>query len=88
LFSQAAAMRMIGEDSQRLAIKLGAFAALAPNQVEPQQRRPPPGTVPLDALPGKRPATLSEEQVPDAPLQKADVAPQHETVVRRIFTRE
>jgi hypothetical protein len=31
---------------------------------------------------------LVDEQAPDAPLQKAEVSPEHEALVRRIFTRD
>jgi hypothetical protein len=43
--------------------------------------------VPFEAA-RQAPPSLSDEQIPDAPLQKVDVAPEHETLVRRIFTRE
>ena len=87
LFGEAAAARMGGRESQKLPLKLGAFSAMAPNQVEPQRQAPPVGAVPFEAAP-QAPPSLSEEQVPDAALQKADVAPEHEALVRRIFTRE
>lgn len=87
LFSAQAGVRVGGRESQRLAIKLGALTAMAPNQLEPQRQSPPVGELPVSA-PRNAPPALSDEQIPDAPLQKADVAPEHETLVRRVFTRE
>lgn len=81
--------RAMGDRKQALSIKLGAFAALAPSQVEPQRQVPPVGAVTTVASPGgSPPAELTDAQVPDAPLHKADVGPEHEAVVRRIFTRD
>jgi len=88
LFGSAADARKVGAGSQNVSIRLGAFAALAPSQVEPQRRQPPTGEpVPSGASAASQPP-LADEQVADAPLQKAEVAPQHEAVVRRIFTRD
>jgi hypothetical protein len=87
LFGEQMVARAAGNESQRMAIKLGAFTAMAPNNTEPQQP-PPPGQMPVAAAGHNQPPALSEEQIPDAPQQKVDVAPEHETVVRRIFTRE
>jgi hypothetical protein len=87
LFGEQMVARAAGNESQRMAIKLGAFAATAPNNSEPQPP-PPPGQLPVAAAGHNPPPALSEEQIPDAPQQKVDVAPEHETVVRRIFTRE
>ena len=70
-------------------IKLGAFAAHAP---EPDRTaattRRPARCRPPAAPPWRRSPPLADEQIPDAPLQKADVAPEHEAMVRRIFTRD
>jgi hypothetical protein len=72
-----------------MAIKLGAFAAAAPQQAEPQRRRGPPVAVSATSAGGNtRLPDIAAEQAPDAALQKLDVAPEHEAFVRRIFTRE
>ena len=71
-----------------MAIKLGAFAAAAPHQAEPQRRT---GPVPSTAMRGDGDAPVPDlalAQAPDAALHKLDVAPEHESIVRRIFTRE
>jgi len=78
-----------GAAAKPMAIKLGAFSAAAPQQVEPQHRPSSP-TLVSESSDGRhaRLADLSAEQRPDAALQKLDVAPEHEAFVRRIFTRE
>lgn len=87
LFSKEGSSGTGERESPSLPLKLGAFAAMQPSQVEPQ-RHLPPNSVPFTAGDRGAPPPLSDEQIPDAPLQKADVAPEHEAVVRRIFTRE
>lgn len=79
--------RMAKGESGTMTVKLGAFSAMQPSQLEPQ-RQPPVEAVPHGGAPASAPPPLSEEQIPDAPLQKTDVAPEHEAVVRRIYTRE
>jgi hypothetical protein len=87
LFSKERNPGMPVRESLTMPLKLGAFAAMQPSQVEPQ-RQPPANSLPFASGGVGAPARLAEEQIPDAPLQKADVAPEHEAVVRRIFTRE
>ena len=88
LFGSAVGARKVGAGGQNVSIRLGAFSALAPSQVEPQRHPPPIGEpVPGAATASSQPP-LADEQVADAPLQKAEVAPQHEALVRRIFTRD
>lgn len=87
LFSKEGNPGMIGRESPSMPLKLGAFAAMQPSRVEPQ-RQPPTNSLPFSSGGRGAPPPLSDEQIPDAPLQKADVAPEHEAVVRRIFTRE
>ena len=43
LFGSASGARLGGTASESLSIKLGAFAAMAPSQVEPQRQTPPVG---------------------------------------------
>jgi hypothetical protein len=87
LFSKDGGLGMTGRESPSMPLKLGAFAAMQPSQVEPQ-RQPPTNPLAFSSGGLGAPPPLSDEQIPDAPLQKADVAPEHEAVVRRIFTRE
>jgi hypothetical protein len=88
LFGNAPGARMAGSEAPNLGIKLSAFGALNAGQAEPQHDTPPPGSAGV-GLPGHASSpALTDEQVPDAPLQKAEVAPEHEAVVRRIFTRD
>jgi hypothetical protein len=84
--SEPTAVGVTGE-SRALPIKLGAFATLASNQQEPQR----PGAVPEVGRPAPHDSSsvpLTDDQMPDAALQKADIAPQHEAAVLRIFTRD
>jgi hypothetical protein len=88
LFGTQASNHLLGSGSQNLSIKLGAFSGMAPSQVEPQRQAPPVGDLTVSGAAHSVPPPLPDEQIPDAPLQKADVAPQHEALVRRIFTRD
>ena len=88
LFGNQAGSRLLGSESQNLSIKLGAFSGMAPSQVEPQRQAPPVNDLTVSGATHNVPPPLPDEQIPDAPLQKADVAPQHEALVRRIFTRD
>lgn len=72
---------------QNLPVALGAFSTIAPSRVEPQHQAPPVGDA-AGASATHAPPPLPDEQIPDAPLQKAEVAPEHETLIRRIFTRD
>jgi hypothetical protein len=77
------------KQAQALPIKLGAFTTMAPSQVEPQRPAPPLSTLTgASATHADSTAQLSDAQVPDAPLHKTDVAPEHEAIIRRIFTRD
>ena len=88
LYGTETGARLAGSESQNLAIKLGTFAAMAPSEIEPQRHAPPVSDLTVGPAGHGDPAPLAEEQIPDAPLQKADVAPEHEALVRRIFTRD
>jgi hypothetical protein len=89
LFTGHAPARAASNGEHALALKLGGLQGVAPSQSEPQRGSPPP-------LPGEARGIaaprgdmmLSEQQVPDAPLHKAVVSPEHEVIVRRIFTRD
>ncbi len=87
LFGNESGARLGGIGSESLSIKLGAFTAMAPSQVEPQRQMPPAGNLPVGRA-DRSAAPPADEQIADAPLQKADIAPEHEALVRRIFTRD
>jgi hypothetical protein len=88
LFGSLASARPANGGTQNVSIKLGTFTALAPSQVEPQRHMPPIAQPVLGPAGQTAPQPLADEQVADAPLQKAEVAPEHEALVRRIFTRD
>jgi hypothetical protein len=88
LFGTMADARPANNGTQSVSIKLGTFATLAPSQAEPQRHAPPGGQPVLGSAGSAAPQPLADEQVADAPLQKAEVAPEHEALVRRIFTRD
>lgn len=77
-----------GAEAKPMPIKLGAFAAAAQQHGEPQRRDGPISQAVMTSA-GRGPAAdLALAQAPDAALQKLDLAPEHESIVRRIFTRE
>jgi len=88
LFGGAIGASPLASGTQKVSIKLGALGAASPSQMEPQRQEPPiaPGAANFasrSAIPA-----LANEQTPDAALQKAEVAPEHEALVRQIFTRD
>jgi hypothetical protein len=89
LFAEATQGAAGGDaEAKPMPIKLGAFAAAAPQHGEPQRRDAPVGHAVMTSA-GRGPAPdLAVAQAPDAALQKIDLAPEHESIVRRIFTRE
>jgi hypothetical protein len=72
--------------SQNLAVTLGALSTVAPSGAEPQRQDSPVGDA--AGADAHAPPSPADEQIPDAPLQKAEVAPEHEALIRRIFTRD
>jgi hypothetical protein len=72
--------------SQNVAVSLGALSTVAPSGAEPQRQDFPVGDA--AGADAHAPASPADEQIPDAPLQKAEVAPEHEALIRRIFTRD
>ncbi|MDX2169926.1 MAG: hypothetical protein SF182_22845 [Deltaproteobacteria bacterium] len=77
-----------GAEAKPMPIKLGAFAAAAPQRAEPQRRNGPVSQVAMTSAGRAAAPDLALAQAPDAALQKLDLAPEHESIVRRIFTRE
>jgi hypothetical protein len=88
LFRGHASARAGNNGEHALALKLGALQGAAPSQSEPQRGSPPVSGEArgIPAPPGGM--MFAEQQVPDAPLHKAVVSPEHEVIVRRIFTRD
>jgi hypothetical protein len=56
--------------------------------MESQRQAPPISTGAANIASHNVLPPLAEEQTPDAALQKAEVAPEHEALVRQIFTRD
>ncbi len=72
-----------------MAIKLSAITGVSPSQTEPQRRNQdvPAAAANASRTGGSLP-TLADEQLADVTMQQLDVGPEHEGIVRRIFTRE
>ncbi|MGH7786792.1 MAG: hypothetical protein ACRERC_07990, partial [Candidatus Binatia bacterium] len=86
--AQPAPAPRAGEGAEPMPLKLNTFASVAPSHQAPQRDAPPVAGQVAAARGPSGTAPLAEEQVPDAALQKADVAPEHEAIVQRIFTRD
>ena len=84
LFTAQASTDAPRDGAHPLPVALGAFSTLASSRSDPQRPEPVSGTVPRVA--SRAPLPLAQEQIPDAPLQKVDLAPEHEPLIRRIFT--
>ena len=72
-----------------MAIKLSAISGVSPSQREPQR---PSDNVPAATSSRSRDngplPDLANQQLADVAMQQLDVGPEHEAVIRRIFTRE
>jgi hypothetical protein len=88
LFGSAPGAHMGGSEAASLGIKLSAFGGVSPDQTEPQRQSPPVGLPAVGTASRTGSQQFTDEQVPDAPLQKAEIAPQHEALVRRIFSHD
>lgn len=88
LFASQSGAPLGGNGSQSVSIKLGTFTSAAPSQAEPQRQAPLVGDPTVGRASGNASPAPSDEQIPDAVLQKGDIAPEHEALVRRIFTRD
>ena len=86
LFGSAADAPAPTGGSQNLPVALGALSTLAPGGMEPRPQDAPRSDG--AAANAHAPAAPADEQIADAPLQKAEVAPEHEALIRRIFTRD
>lgn len=80
--------RLSGE-LRKFALKLTAFSSVESSQSEPQPK-PKRGEVSDVGTPASDPSApqLSERDVPDDPLHRAEIAPEHEAIVRSVFQRE
>lgn len=77
-----------GGKTAPMAIKLSAVTGVSPSQAEPQRRNDVPAAAAnASRTSGPLPA-LADDQLADATVQPLDVGPEHEGIIRRIFTRE
>jgi hypothetical protein len=70
-------------------IKLAAISGISPSQREPQRRGVESGSG--RAAPASRNAKLPDlanEQLADVTMRQLEIGPEHEAIVRRLFTRE
>lgn len=77
-----------GGKAAPMGIKLSAVSGVAPSQTEPQRRNDVPAAGANASHTGGPLPALSEEQLADATVRPLDVGPEHEAIIRRIFTRE
>jgi hypothetical protein len=84
LFAAQPSTEALPDGTHPLPVALGAFSTLASSRSDPQRPDPAGGAVPQAS--SRAPLPLAAEQIPDAPLQKVDLAPEHEPLIRRIFT--
>lgn len=88
LFAERGQQEPSGKPSQNLALKLSAFSSAAQSPSDTQPQKNVATSLPMAGGGGRTATAMSDEQVADAPVQKAEVAPEHEALVRRIFTRD
>jgi hypothetical protein len=90
LLGAAAAPRARADDgsSAPMAIKLSAITGVSPRQTEPQRRSDAPAVTADANRTGGPPPALTEEQLADATVRPLNIGPEHEGLIRRIFTRE
>ena len=85
----AGAPRLGGDKAAPMAIKLSAISGVSPSQREPQRR---PEGLPAAATNASRSSgnlpDLADEQLADVTMQQLEVGPEHEAIIRRLFTRE
>lgn len=76
-------------DAAPMAIKLSAISGVSPSQQEPQHRAAALPSAPTTGSRSSRSLPeMATQQVADAAIHKLDLGPEHEGVVRRIFTRQ
>lgn len=74
--------------TQPMAVQLGAFAVAAPQYGEPQRRGGQVESTTTASAPAGPLPDLAAAQSEDAVTQKLAIAPEHEAIVRRLFTRQ
>ncbi|MBX3023405.1 hypothetical protein KF840_00705 [bacterium] len=85
----AGSPRLESDPAAPMAIKIAAISGVSPSQTEPQRRHQ--GVTTSAAANASRTAPLPDlasEQLADATMQQLEVGPEHEAIVRRLFTRE
>jgi hypothetical protein len=89
MFGGAAQARGAAADAAPMAIKLSAISGVSPSQHEPQQHAADVPAAPTNASrTGGRLPDMATTQLADATIQKLDVGPEYEGVVRRLFARQ
>ena len=88
VLGSSAAPRGEGGQAAPVAIKLSAITGMSPSQTEPQQRGDLPAAATNASRAGGPLPALADEQLADATVRPLDVGPEHEAIIRRIFTRE
>lgn len=85
----ASAPRMEANRNAPMALHLNAISGGAPSQSEPQRRSAgvPTSTTDAGRSTGSLP-DLASEQLADATMQPLEIGPEHEAIIRRLFTRE
>lgn len=89
VLSAAGSPRLGSDPAAPMAIKIAAISGVSPSQTEPQ--RHPQSVTTSAAANARRTANLPDlanEQLTDATMQQLEVGPEHEAIVRRLFTRE
>ncbi len=89
LLAESQPQQRFSGELRKFALKLTAFSSVETSQSEPQPK-PKRGEVSDVGTPASDPSAphLSERDVPDDPLHRAEIAPEHEAIVRSVFQRE
>jgi hypothetical protein len=77
-----------GGVSSSVAVRLGAFALAPRHDAEPQTRPPRAGSITGGTDSASPPPSPNEPQTDDAFLRRTHVPPDHERVIRTLFTRQ
>ena len=89
MFGGAAQARGPAADAAPMAIKLSAMSGVSPSQHEPQRHAADVPAAPTNASRTGGPLPdMAATQLADATIQKLDVGPEYEGVVRRLFARQ
>jgi hypothetical protein len=90
VFGAAGSQRLEADAATAVALKLTAISGVAPSQSEPQRRGAANSTAAAStATRAQHPLPdLAGEQIADVAMQPPQIGPEHEAVVRRLFSRE